>query len=71
MNYIDSFVAVVKANYQWLFGGLGASLIAGFLFNKQRASQKQTVKDKSVGIQAGRDVRAEVTHIEKNDVHKR
>lgn len=70
VDFIE-FIAVAKEHYQWLFGGLGTSLIAGFLFNKQRASQKQTVKDKSVGIQAGRDVRAEVTRIEKNDVHKR
>lgn len=71
MDFIESFIAVAKEHYQWLFGGLGASLIAGFIFNKQRASQKQTIKDNSVGIQAGRDVRAEVTRIEKNDVHKR
>lgn len=71
MDHIESFIALAKENYQWLFGGLGASLIAGFLFNKHRASQKQTVKDKSIGIQAGRDVQANVTRTEKNDVRKR
>lgn len=46
---------LLQKNYQWLFSGLGISVL-GFLFLKQRPTKQQKIGKNAFWIQGGRDV---------------
>lgn len=59
---MDTIVQYFMSNAEWIFSGIGVSVLAALAYLirpafKRQLSQKQTVDRGSSGIQAGRDVK--------------
>ena len=62
---MEKFVAWVIDNKQWLFSGIGVTVVAlilSFILKKRSASSNQNIRsgDSSINTQAGRDVNVEM-----------
>lgn len=55
---MNEIVNWIETNIPWIFSGIGVFIIGLLIFKKSnKKSNKQTIKNNSSGIQAGRDVK--------------
>lgn len=57
---MTGFVNFLSENVQWIFSGIGVFVLGFFITKKVIKNKSQTIKNKSTGIQAGRDVKINI-----------
>jgi len=55
---MNDIVNWIESNIPWIFSGIGVFIVGLFIYKKNnKNSNKQTIKNNSSGIQAGRNVK--------------
>jgi hypothetical protein len=62
---MDAMIQYVKDNAEWIFSGIGVSVLAAIVYLvrstlKRQSSQRQSVDRRSTGIQAGGNVEIKI-----------
>lgn len=57
---LHSAIEFISGHYQWLFSGIGVSLLGWVLWRKASIKQNQSVSDGANAVQVGNDIKVNV-----------